>query len=273
VTLHSESISAITSPKLSIVTVTYNAEDELPKTLESIFDQIFTDYELIIIDGSSTDSTLEIIEKNSDKIAYWESKKDNGIYDAMNKALPVAKGEYIQFLNAGDFFSSNTALDDIFKNVVGEPTLIYGDINILHVDGRITYQKAQDFTFENILKRGTGVLCHQAMFVRKSKALPYSTKYTYKGELNWYFDLVELTDFSYQHISSPVVYYSLGGFGHKNFIRNRLDWLRVIYNRYGITTLLKSKIIVFLFKNALSRYPTLNNLYKVIRQPLSLFKC
>ncbi len=90
--------------KLSIIIVTFNASDDLGRTLQSVFEQTYTNYEVVIIDGESTDTTLEIIQTYEEKIDYWVSEKDSGIYAAMNKGIKVAKGEYLQFLNAGDYF-------------------------------------------------------------------------------------------------------------------------------------------------------------------------
>ena len=118
--------------KLSIVIVTYNASFDVERTLKSVFDQTFADFEVIIIDGGSKDDTLDIIKKFEIRIDYCVSEKDRGIYDAMNKGIEASKGEYVQFLNAGDYFVNENVLDEIFNDCSDQPTLIYGDINILH---------------------------------------------------------------------------------------------------------------------------------------------
>lgn len=256
---------------LSIITVTFNAGEVLDKTLQSIFNQTYDDYELIIIDGNSTDNTIDIIHKYSSKIAHWVSEPDNGIYDAMNKGISFANGEYLQFLNAGDHYCDNHVLADVFSDT-SRPTLIYGDINILRTNGEFSYQNAGDFTLDELLKRGTGVLCHQAMFVRRSMAPLYDSKYRYKGELNWYFDIVEKEGFTSKHIQRPIVFYSLGGLGYRHFIRNRLEWVWLIFHRYGIITVFKSKIIIFLLKNSISRYPVLYNPAKLLKRAGLLLK-
>jgi len=261
-------------PTLSIITVTYNAGDVLTKTIKSIINQTFDNYEFIIIDGKSRDNTLEIISQYTNHITHFISEEDNGIYDAMNKGMSLANGEYIQFLNAGDYYCDNNVLSDIFTSftISSKPTLIYGDINILHTNGKISYQKAGSFTLEELLRRGTGVLCHQAMFVRKSKAPLYDCKYRFKAELNWYFDIVESKDLTKNHIPRTVVDYSLGGFGHKHFLSNRIEWISLIFHRYGLKTLYKSRIIIFLLKNSLSRYPILYNSVNFIKQTGRIFK-
>ena len=257
--------------KLSIIIVTYNASFDLERTLESVFNQTFVNFELVIIDCESTDNTLEIVKKYEDKIDYWISEADSGIYDAMNKGLKVAKGEYVQFLNAGDFLVDENVLQQIFCDLFDSPTLIYGDINILHTDGGITKQVASDFTMERLLARGTGVLCHQAMFVRRESSPIYNLKYKFKGELNWYFDIVESNGFTFRKRDTTVVTYTLGGFGHQHFVRNRIDWLRVIYDRYGITTIRESKILSFLWHNSFYRYPWLGKVHRAVTAPIKSF--
>ena len=259
-------------PKLSVITVTYNAGAVLEKTLQSLVNQTFDDIELIIIDGNSTDNTVKIIHQYSDEIEYWISEADGGIYDAMNKGLAAAKGEYVQFLNAGDYYSDKQALADIFSDPNNRPTLIYGDIKVMTITGHESYQKAGEFSLDALLKRGTGVLCHQAMFVRRTKAPLYNCDYTYKAELNWYFDILETDSFTAQHVERPVVFYTLGGFGYQNFIRNRLEWVWLIFRRFGLATVFESKIIVFLLKTSLSRYPMLNNAVGFIKRIGCAFK-
>ena len=258
--------------KLSIIVVTYNASFDLERTLTSVFEQTFSDYEVVIIDGKSTDNTLEIVKKFEDKIDYWISEKDEGIYDAMNKGIEAARGEYLQFLNAGDYLIDPDVLSQIFCDYSHHPTLIYGDINILHTNGRITRQKASNFTLDELLARGTSVLCHQAMFVLRESAPFYETKYKFKGELNWYFDLVELSGFTFKKKNTITVTYALGGWGHKHFIRNRFDWLRLLYHRYGIKTMRQYKIISFLWHNSFYRYPWLGKVHRLVSSPVNLIR-
>ena len=90
--------------KLSIITVNLNNLEGLKKTYESVVCQTFTDYEWLVIDGGSTDGSREFIEEHQDKFAYWCSEPDKGIYNAMNKGIVRAKGEYLNFMNSGDYF-------------------------------------------------------------------------------------------------------------------------------------------------------------------------
>lgn len=90
--------------KISVITVCYNAVDTLEKTIQSVLEQTYHNIEYIIIDGGSTDGTVEIIHRYVDYLAYWVSEPDRGIYDAMNKGIERATGEWVNFMNAGDYF-------------------------------------------------------------------------------------------------------------------------------------------------------------------------
>lgn len=97
-------------PKLTIITINLNNKAGLQKTMESVFAQNFTDYEYIIIDAGSTDGSKELIEKNQNKLVYWVSEKDEGIYNAMNKGIAKAQGDLVVFLNSGDYYVSDNLL-------------------------------------------------------------------------------------------------------------------------------------------------------------------
>src|SRR5690606_22317295 len=109
--------------KLSIVTINLNNLVGLQKTMQSVFNQTFTDYEYIVIDGGSTDGSKEYIEKHTNKLVYWVSEKDGGVYEAMNKGIIKATGEYCNFLNSGDYFWNNSVL---------EKSLVHNEVDIFY---------------------------------------------------------------------------------------------------------------------------------------------
>ncbi len=113
-------------PIVTVVTVTFNAEEYLEKTILSVIEQDYKNIEYIIVDGGSTDKTIEIIKKYEEKISFWISEPDEGIYDAMNKGVKYANGEFVNFMNAGDVFFDNTVCSRIFSNEI-TADLIYGD--------------------------------------------------------------------------------------------------------------------------------------------------
>lgn len=105
-------------PKLSIITINYNNFEGLKRTVESVFDQTWQEFEYIVIDGGSTDGSKEYIESQNDKIDYWVSEPDLGIYNAMNKGIVKASGEYLLFLNSGDHFYSDSVLEKNTKHLM-----------------------------------------------------------------------------------------------------------------------------------------------------------
>ena len=111
-------------PKISIITVNYNNLEGLQRTFNSVFNQTWKEFEYVVIDGGSTDGSKELIEKYNDKIDYWVSESDNGIYNAMNKGIKKAKGEYLLFLNSGDNLFNHTVLEEN-HSVIKEMDLIY----------------------------------------------------------------------------------------------------------------------------------------------------
>lgn len=155
-------ISLIDKPLISVITVVFNGEQFLEKTLLSIINQTYDNVEYIIIDGGSTDGTLDVIRKYEHAIDYWVSEPDSGIFGAMNKGVDAATGDYVYFLNAGDHFYSTSTLFDIFSSQQlqsenNEHTLVVGQV-MLTVDGK-------EFGLANNI--GTNIP-HQGTFVKKS---------------------------------------------------------------------------------------------------------
>lgn len=124
-------------PKLSIITINYNNASGLKKTIESVVSQSSSDFEYIIIDGGSTDESVEIIKKYQEKITHWISEKDNGIYHAMNKGILAAKGEYCQFLNSGDYFCNDLVVEKMLSNLDNESILSGNMIKVSKNNSRI----------------------------------------------------------------------------------------------------------------------------------------
>lgn len=120
---------------ISIITINFNNKNGLIKTLNSVISQTCKEFEWIIIDGGSTDGSKELLENYSEHITYWVSEPDNGIYHAMNKGIRVAKGDYLQFLNSGDYLANNKTIED-FYNENFTDDVIYGNAIIVKKQSR-----------------------------------------------------------------------------------------------------------------------------------------
>lgn len=174
-------------PLISIVTITFNAAAVLPLTMKSVAQQTFHDFEHIIIDGASRDKTIALAREMGTQSLRILSEKDNGLYDAMNKGLRMAKGKYILFLNAGDAFHSPTTLADYGEAARLNPDIIYADTIIVDSDRNFIKPRHLSapsiLTFESFAK---GMLvCHQAFMVKKEIAPPYDTAYRFSADYDW----------------------------------------------------------------------------------------
>ena len=243
------------SPTISIITVTYNAANELEQTIASVAGQSYGAIEFVVIDGKSNDTTRDVLQNYSNVIHYLVSEPDNGIYDAMNKGLKAATGDYVLFLNAGDYFCNDQSLENLVNATPSSKDVIYGDIMLVRTDGTVLQHGAKPFTRQNLIKFGTGVLCHQAILIRRELAPLYDTKFVYKGELNWYFDLFQKKyNLSCFHYKKPLVYYFLGGAGYQNFIANRLEWYKLLINRFGLRSVFNIRFMKFIYRDFQNRY-------------------
>ncbi len=160
-------------PLVSIITVVFNGEKYLKQTIQSVINQTYDNVEYIIIDGGSTDRTLDIIKKYEDQIDYWVSEKDKGIYDAMNKGIQTATGEFIAFINADDWYENN-AIEYVIKayNKKQSIDFFYGNLNYIKKSGEMVLWKGN---------RGTKGLevPHPTCFIRTLllKKVPFDTSF------------------------------------------------------------------------------------------------
>lgn len=156
-------------PKISIITIVRNGMPFVTDTIKSVLAQHYDRLEYIVVDGGSTDGTLDVIRSYSDRISKWISEPDDGIADAFNKGLAFATGDYIQFLNADDALASADVVAEMIELIVesGFPELVYGDCDVLDREsGKLTYRASIEFTPEG-LKKGK-ILPHPSLFAHRS---------------------------------------------------------------------------------------------------------
>lgn len=173
-------------PKLSIITICLNEAENILDTIYSIEQQTFTDYEWIIVDGGSTDGTLEILKQHLPNITLLISEPDKGIYNAMNKGIVASKGEYLNFMNGGDRLSYNYALADVFQDNRYTAEIIYADANVINADGRLGAGREAMATATNIIIRG---LPHQSAFIKRALFRSYGlydSNFRILGDFAWF---------------------------------------------------------------------------------------
>lgn len=174
---------------LSVITVTYNAEHTLERTLESVREQTHPHIQHVIVDGKSTDETVNLIRKYENSHLTWISEPDNGLYDAMNKATNMATGDYLCFLNAGDTFHEPGTVEKMMHSFMeGEsPDILYGETAIVDDNGRFLHMrrlKAPERLTWKSFRQGM-VVCHQAFIVKRELAMPYDLSYRFSSDFDW----------------------------------------------------------------------------------------
>ena len=196
-------------PILSIVTINLNNLEGLQKTIDSVVAQTFKDYEWIIIDGGSMDGSREIIEQNSNHFSYWVSEPDKGIYNAINKGITQAKGEFIQILNSGDTLFENSTLEKVFLNKL-DADVNYGDALLRYPDGSIIDKHYPDLVSLNYFIHN--VINHQATFFKRQvfDGHPYNECYLIAADWAYCMEAV-CRGLTFKHIPLTIVHYDNTG--------------------------------------------------------------
>ncbi|MDR1682035.1 MAG: glycosyltransferase [Candidatus Symbiothrix sp.] len=205
--------------KLSIVTVNYNNAEGLRQTIESVLNQSFTDFEYLVIDGASTDGSTDIIRQYADKISYWVSEPDKGIYQAMNKGIRKAQGEYLQFLNSGDVFYDSNVLTQTFSRSYPEDMLT-GSIVREYPNGKKVMEKGWAYVREKQGRQMTlfdffvGYLPHQATFIRKKVFEQYGLydeQNRIVSDRLFFMKTIGLNNVSIRYLDIVMVCFDMGG--------------------------------------------------------------
>lgn len=177
-------------PKFSIITVTYNAGKVLEDTIQSVITQTYKNVEYIIVDGKSTDGTMDIVNRYREHIHTIVSEPDKGLYDAMNKGIDLATGDYLCFLNAGDELHEDDTLQLIVHSLNGEkelPDVIYGETAIVDEEGHFLRMRRlstpEHLTWKSF-QHGM-LVCHQAFMPRRDLAVKYNLKYRFSADFDW----------------------------------------------------------------------------------------
>ena len=230
------------TPLFSIITITYNAANELPATMRSVVEQSFTDFEHLIIDGASKDNTLEVANSLGTEMMTIYSEPDKGLYDAMNKGLAKARGEYLIFLNAGDAFHAADTLQKMAIASKSSPDIIYGDTDLVDAQRRFVAKRhlsaPKQLTFDSF-KRGM-LVCHQAFVVRRELAPSYNLQYRFSADYEWCLRCLRKSrPGKCVNLGCVVIDYLTDGLTDKNHKASLMERYRIMSDYYGnVRTLL-----------------------------------
>lgn len=177
------------TPKFSVITVCYNAEATLEDTIQSVISQTYHHVEYIIVDGASKDRTMDIVNRYRDRIAVVVSEPDKGLYDAMNKGIRLATGDYLCFLNAGDSFHEDDTLQQMVHSIhtLQLPDVLYGETELVDHEGhflRMRRLQAPEHLTWKSFRQGM-LVCHQAFFPRRDLVMPYDLRYRFSADFDW----------------------------------------------------------------------------------------
>lgn len=216
--------------KLSIITINYNDKIGLKRTIKSVVNQTYHDFEYIVIDGGSTDGSKEVINEYKNNISYWVSEPDKGIYNAMNKGLTFAKGDYCEFLNSGDSFASSTVVEQIVDCLGTADVYIGNANNVTYENGR----KLKDvwlspihLTYKTLYQHTPN---HQATFVRTSllrEIKGFDERFRILADMNMFYELFIRRNSAYSKLNLTVVDYCIGGISAKNIAKyqEEREWI------------------------------------------------
>lgn len=187
--------------KISVVTVCYNAANLIEETIRSVVAQTYPDMEYIIIDGASSDATTSIIRKYEENIAYWISEKDKGIYDAMNKGIAAASGDYIIFMNAGDRFAGSNVLSSVAP-YLGKHTVVSGHWKRCYANGNVKTASPKALSSLKVEMP----ICHQATFIKLAyhKDNPFDTSFRLSADYDFFYRAWRRNE-SFSYIDEVIV--------------------------------------------------------------------
>lgn len=216
-------------PLISVITVVYNGAKYLEETILSILNQSYPNIEYIIIDGGSTDGTLDIIKKYENYIDYWISEPDNGIYDAMNKGIKHVTGKWILFIGSDDTLFSNETIKHVSKYLNSSNTIYYGDVLMKPVNKRY----CGEINKRSILKKN---ICHQSIFypIFVLKKYAYNTKYCIYGDYDLNLKCYADKSIRFHYIPIIIANFNINGISNSKkddeFVK---DFYKIISTRFG----------------------------------------
>ena len=237
-------------PKISIITVVLNSKNPLENTIKSVAAQTYANIEYIVIDGASTDGTVDVIKKYEKFITKWISEPDNGIFYAMNKGLNLATGDYVWFINAGDEIYEPETLEKVI-NSKKDADFYYGEV--IRIGGKNTNQQniiespRKITSWRNAYKCKSGDLCHQAVIIKKNLVENYDVNYIAASDADWVIKAFKKSTIIYR-FNDIMAKFLIGGFSSKHVILAQKEFLKITLKHHSYKTFFAS-LFQFLILN------------------------
>lgn len=239
-------------PTITIITICYNAQATISRTLESIQAQTYTELEYLVIDGASKDATLELVAQLAPRAQVF-SERDHGLYDAMNKGLKRATGDYVWYINAGDALPSPTTVEELVADAFSGgqmPDVIYGDTRLIDSEGKELglrrLRPPHELTWRSF-EEGM-LVCHQAFIVRRTLAPLYNLRYRFSSDVDWCIRVLKEAKVCH-FIDRPIALYLNEGTTTANHRASLIERFEIMSEHYGLwRTLLKHLRFLFVRK-------------------------
>ncbi len=231
-------------PKLSVITIVYNNAKDIERTMLSVLNQSYKNIEYLVIDGASTDGTLQIIKKYENRLAKLISEKDKGIYDAMNKGLAQATGDYVLFMNSGDEIYE---LDTVQKIFATSPNadIYYGETEMYDENwnslGQRRHQAPETFTWRSF-KYGMSI-SHQAIYMKRSLTEPYDLRYKYSSDIDWIIKIAKKAS-SIVNTHLYVAKYLVGGMSKQKHRESLKERFKIFSHYYGFVANVINHVVI-----------------------------
>ena len=231
-------------PTLSIITIVYNNVRDIERTMLSVLNQSYQNIEYIVVDGASTDGTLEIIQRYQDRLSKVLSEKDAGIYDAMNKGLTLASGDYVLFMNSGDELYAPDTVENVFSTALNAD-IYYGETEMYNEAwqsiGKRRHSVPENFTWKSF--RYGMTISHQAIYIRRSLTEPYDRKYQLSADIDWILTAAKKAKTSVK-VSGYVAKYLVGGMSKKRHRQSLKERFAIFTKHYGLLPNLFNHLVI-----------------------------
>jgi glycosyltransferase involved in cell wall biosynthesis len=231
-------------PTLSIITVVYNNVRDIERTMLSVLNQSYAHIEYIVVDGASNDGTLEIIQRYQDRLSKVLSEKDAGIYDAMNKGLALASGDYVLFMNSGDELYGPDTVETVFATAPNAD-IYYGETEMFNEAwqsiGKRRHSVPEKFTWKSF--RFGMTISHQAIYIRRSLTEPYDRKYQLSADIDWILTAAKKAKTSVK-VSGYVAKYLVGGLSKKRHRQSLNERFAIFAKHYGLLPNLFNHLVI-----------------------------
>lgn len=220
--------------RISIITATYNSASTVADTFESVLKQTYKDIDYFVIDGGSSDRTLDIIKEYQPKFGgrmHYISEKDRGIYDAMNKGVGMATGEWVIFMNAGDVFAADDVLRRVFCQPLADADVVYGDVV---KDGNVKKAPESYYLYHRM------IFCHQCVFTRRDSLIstPFDIKHRLSADFKSFIELYQ-KGARFRYVNLPIAIFDTGGVSNSHRSKGLRDNISVVWETIPMPQRLK----------------------------------